>query len=67
MACISLPIYFNPLGGYSLLLIEGKKLKIPFLSLWAFEMFKEHKPEVFHCEITSVLSDNQTKTSKGWL
>lgn len=67
MACISFPIYFNSLGGYSLLLVGDKKLKILFLSLGAFEAFKEHKPEIFHCEITSVLRSNQTKANEDWL
>lgn len=40
-------------------------MKIPFLSLGAFEMLKEHKPDIFHCEITSVLSNNQTKTVRA--
>lgn len=65
MACISLPIYFNSLGEYSLLLIGGKQLKIPFLSVQAFEIFKEYKPEIFYCGITSVLSNNENKNQWG--
>lgn len=30
MACISFPIYFNSLGGYSLLLIGDKKVENTF-------------------------------------